>query len=334
MASPAAELPRGRALVLMYHRVAGSPTDPWSLSVSPAHFAEQLDVLTRFASPMSLAALWAHRGQAPPRGPAIAVTFDDGYADNFTTAAPLLSDAGVPATVFVTTGGVGAAREFWWDELDRLLLQPGTLPAGLTLSIGGREHRWSLGDAARYSEDEWARHLGWRAWQPPPGPRQRLYQEIWQLLHPLAPEEQYGTTDLLRVWAGAPARVRPDYRTMTPDELSALHRVPGLEIGAHTVTHPVLPRLGPAAQRWELTRSRERLEAWLGAPVTHFSYPHGQSAPETRSALRDAGFTLACTTDPQPVTTGTDALQIPRVMAEDWTGPEFRERLAGWLSAP
>ncbi len=83
----------------------------------------------------------------------IAVTFDDGYANNLHAAKPLLERFTVPATVFVAVGALEDPREFWWDELDGLLLQPGTLPDALQLHVNGRCLAWKLGDAAHYTRD-------------------------------------------------------------------------------------------------------------------------------------------------------------------------------------
>src|SRR5262249_43149366 len=107
--------------ILLYHRVTRLDRDPQLLAVSPEHFAEHLDVLRRKANVVPL-----NKFRGEPRLPsrAIAITFDDGYADNFVEAKPILERKEVPATVFVVSGFLGSAREFWWDELDRILLQP------------------------------------------------------------------------------------------------------------------------------------------------------------------------------------------------------------------
>lgn len=100
-------------VVLLYHRVAESNSDPWALCVSPRHFAEHLEVLHRLGSVVRLRQL-VHSltcGDLPER--AIVISFDDGYADNLHAAKPLFDRYGMPVTVFLTPGHL--ASEFWWD---------------------------------------------------------------------------------------------------------------------------------------------------------------------------------------------------------------------------
>src|SRR3954469_24009177 len=117
------------AVILMYHRVADLDADPWGLSVSPTHFEEHLRVLRSLGTVMSLTQLvdGLQQGRIPRR--AVVVTFDDGYADNVEVALPLLEQHRVSSTVFLASGAIDRQREFWWDELERILLQPGRLPA-------------------------------------------------------------------------------------------------------------------------------------------------------------------------------------------------------------
>ena len=108
-------------VVLLYHRVFEPERDPQLLAVRPRHFEEHMALVRERFRPMALGELveGARRRRVPER--AVAVTFDDGYADNLHQAKPVLERSDVPATVFVATGYTGTGREFWWDELDRLL---------------------------------------------------------------------------------------------------------------------------------------------------------------------------------------------------------------------
>ena len=108
-----------RGLVLMYHRVAGPRRDPQQLDVRAANFDAQLAVIERTALPLPLDEFELRRreGRLPAR--AVAVTFDDGYADNLHTAAPLLARHGIPATIYVTAGMIGSTAGFPWDGPDR-----------------------------------------------------------------------------------------------------------------------------------------------------------------------------------------------------------------------
>ncbi len=110
----------GDAVVLMYHRIAAPASDLWRLSVTPAHFAEHLEAIKERFRPVALQDLVAAiRRQTVPRG-SVAITFDDG---NLYEAKPLLERYEIPATVFVATSYIDSARDFWWDELEQLLLR-------------------------------------------------------------------------------------------------------------------------------------------------------------------------------------------------------------------
>jgi len=125
-------------LILLYHRVADLNTDPWQLCVSPRNFEQQMQLLSESFSPVSLHDLLAFLETKNQSRSPVVVTFDDGYADNLHQAVPMLEQFEIPATFFLTTGWLRRPREFWWDELDRLLLQPGSLPETVCLTADGK----------------------------------------------------------------------------------------------------------------------------------------------------------------------------------------------------
>ena len=146
------------ALILNYHRVAEPGLDPWELRVSPRHFDEHLDVVRRLGRPTQLSQLTEMLRDGKPMKGAVAITFDDGYFDNYENARPLLEKHGIPATIFVVSGSIGSERGFWWDELAALLLRPGCLPSVLELSIHGKDHRIELHEATHYGEGDEIAH--------------------------------------------------------------------------------------------------------------------------------------------------------------------------------
>lgn len=320
------------ALILMYHRIVELPSDPQLLCVTPRHFAEQLEVIRNHAHPLKLAQL-AERlraGKLPNR--AVIVTFDDGYADNLYNAKPLLERYEVPATVFVTAGHVGREREFWWDELDRLLLQPGVLPTQLRLQAGGRTWEWELGNAALYTEADYRCYHSWHIEREiDPSPRQSLYRSLYQLLFALPEGERRQVLDQFVAWAGAEATGRPTHRTLTSDEVIQLDEGELIEVGAHTMTHPVLGALSTAAQRDEIRRSKIELQELLGHPLISFAYPHGSMSWETVAIVREAGFMCAGTSHPDVVWPDADCFQLARVVVRDWDGERFARWLRGWI---
>jgi len=316
----------------MYHRVAELHSDPQLLAVRPTHFAEQLEFLRdRFEIlPLAHLADAVRRRRLPRR--AVVITIDDGYFDNLATAYPLLHAMDAPATLFITSGQLGGAREFWWDELERLVLKPGRLPRRLRLAIAGDIAEWDLGQAADYTEDDHVRDRSWNVEEASnPGPRQELYRGLYARLHPLPDDAKWAVLDELRVLAGASDVGRSSHRPLSVGELVRLSEDPAMEIGAHSATHPALAGLPRAAQLEEVERSKRRLEEILGRPVASFAYPHGSYDHATTTVVAQAGFESACTSDPLTVGPGTDALRLPRIVPRDWGAEMFGHWLRYWV---
>jgi peptidoglycan/xylan/chitin deacetylase (PgdA/CDA1 family) len=299
--------------------------------VTPEHFAEHLEALRKHFFPIPLQQLVQalQNGKIPRRS--VVVTFDDGYADNLHNAKLLLERYDIPATVFVTTGYFGYPREFWWDELERVVLQPGMLPETLYLSINGSAHEWKLGAAVHYDEDACWRHRDWRAWEDAPTPRHSLYYSLWQLLRPLPEDERLKTLDELLTWANADPEGRPTHRTLSLEEVSILGQGELVDVGAHTVTHPMLSTLPAALQRDEIQQSKASLERILGHSVTSFAYPYGDFTVETVVKVRETGFACACSTLANVVERDTERFQLPRIPVQDWDGEEFAKHVSMWL---
>lgn len=311
-----------RGVVLLYHRIAGPRVDPLLLDVSQRNFERQLDLLTRQGVVLPTDEFEARRARGVLPKRAVAITFDDGYADNLHVAAPILADRAVPATVFIATGMIGADREFWWDDVERICSAErldGPCPvAGLS---------WTRDDGATLGD-------GWNILvAPATRARQRLFIELLTLLQPMRESERVPTLASLRRWAGVPAAARPSHRTMTTDELRTLADIAGITIGAHTVTHPVLSRLGATEQREELAASRQTLADLLGRAVTCAAYPFGTRAEvseTTEEVARAAGFAYTFANEPGCAWRWSSTHRLPRFLVRDWDEAEFGARLERW----
>jgi peptidoglycan/xylan/chitin deacetylase (PgdA/CDA1 family) len=320
------------SLILMYHRVTSVKTDPWQLSVSPQHFSEHLEVLQKMGCSLRLdhLAIALRKGKIPRRS--VVITFDDGYRDNLTAAKPILERFHIPATFFLSSGYIQGHREFWWDELERLILQPHKLPDKLQLSIRGKVHEWDLDSDVTLNEDHMRKYISWKAWEEAPNIRHEIYYLLWQLLKPLEDNERQHVLDHLKEWTGAQPLIRSTHSLLRPEEISLLAQGDMIEVGAHSATHVSLPSHSLSYQQNEINGSKKYLEDLLGNPITSFSYPHGDYTIETMTLVRDAGFSCACSTISGGVLLNTDHFQLPRLQVSDWDGEEFEKHLITWFS--
>lgn len=299
---------RRGALILGYHRIADTAYDPYRICVSPENFAQQLAVIRETAAPLPMVDLLQGlaRDQLPPG--ALALTFDDGYRDNLTHAAPLLQQYRVPATVFLVTGHPGG--EFWWDELARMIDSP----------AGAQFHRELTGKD--FPECPSARNAA----------RSYLRRSLYEHLLPMSRRKREAALNPFREGMDKTAGTVVEIpRALTSAEIRELARRPGIGIGAHSVTHPQLTTLDPAGQRREISGSRQQLEALLGENIIGFSYPNGAFSPQTEQIVQEAGFAYACCSVENVCYPRRSRYALPRFWVPDIPGPAFARWLRRWL---
>ena len=276
-----------RLSILIFHRVLES-SDP-VLASEPS--AEQFDALMQHVKstfrvlPLGDAVHALFRGTLPSR--ALAISFDDGYADNLTHAAPILRRHGLPATVFVATGYLDGGCMFN-DRVIEALRATRCTDLDLTPLGLGRYPLDSV-DARRRAIDG-------------------VLDAIKYL--PFADRERCAADVAERADVPIPVNLM-----LTRDGVRSLGAM-GLDIGAHTVRHPILTELSRDEAWREIVDSKRELEAIVGRDVMLFAYPNGKPdrdyAREHVAMVRDAGFMAAVSTAWGVASRASDAFQLPR----------------------
>jgi peptidoglycan/xylan/chitin deacetylase (PgdA/CDA1 family) len=297
------------SIILMYHRVAAVERDPFDLAVHPDRFAQHVEYLARSNRTVPLEELARGRDNGH-----IALTFDDGYADNALVAAPQLANAGLPATWFITVGRLGA-RRFWWDRLSEAFLGTHSLPGALDIHLAGQELWLDLRTRAARTAS--------------------LHFVRWRLMA-LAPDQLEAEVDRIVEMLSAPPSTQDDV-TMSVDQLRELSALPHQEVGAHTLTHPRLNDQEEETQRREVLGSVQHLSEILQRSVTAFAYPFGNVREDVGSVaprlVAESGCRLACTTEPGSVRSRGNQYLLPRLFVGNWGEEEFATQLRAALSA-
>lgn len=327
---------RRGGVILVYHRAAEGIPDPHGLCVSPQHLSEHLEVLSDQFTPTSMDEMGRslRGGTVPPSS--VVITFDDGYADNLTSAKPRLESHGVPALFFVATDYVVGQREFWWDELERCLLGSPSLPSMLELTIGRKRYKWELGEEEPPERDD-SSYWNWKIWSKgTPTSRHEAYRDLHALMRSMLSSERERVLEKIRTLAAFDSEPpRSAFRPLTVKEVSQLEDGDLFEVGSHTRTHPVLASLPLEAQVEEIQGSKGKLEEILGHTVEMFAYPFGGKSDYSSDTVRvakKAGFAAACAGFPGRVTRSTDPFQLPRYLVFNWDGKAFERHLEKFFS--
>lgn len=320
-----------KALILMYHRVDEPDCDPWQLAVSPANFEQQLQQLTQDWRPVSLSELIQGITAGSIADRSIAVTFDDGYIDNFVEAKPLLEKYQVPATFFIVTKNCGQPLPFWWDELQAILLHTPDLPEHLSLAVSDDVLTFDLSAEAVLTPFLQSQHERWTAAEGALTVRTRVYDALWRRLRPLPDREQQAIMAELRQWAGLPLGSSKVPTCMTTRHVQQLAANRLFSIGAHTMTHPALADHSEEVQAKEARGSRLYLEALLGHPVSHFAYPYG-SHNAASLGIAEQEFASAVTTNEGVITRSSDPRRLHRYQVKNWDSATFNTKLRQWFN--
>jgi peptidoglycan/xylan/chitin deacetylase (PgdA/CDA1 family) len=215
-------------------------------------FVAVLRSLKARGTPVSMDDVIADRaGQAPLPKNAFAVTFDDGFENNLTVAAPILADEKVPATFYVTTDFIDRNRMSWIDRIEYAVeaVRQGSLrcPWG-TASFDDPSSKRRVLDEIRLhvkstpaiAPDAFASDVQ----------RQLGFPEVWSNTHPLD-------------------------QKLTWNQVAELAAIPGCTVGGHSHTHPILAYLADTDLRHEITTSLRLLHDKAGLTCRHYSYPEG-----------------------------------------------------------
>lgn len=290
-------------LVLVYHRVVADRDAVQGQfgiekGVAADVFEAQLRFMLRHFEPIRASQALEETSSALR----FAVTLDDGYADNYTVAAPILQRLGIPATFFVVSDFVGTDRLFWWEQLAEIMrasrvpgldvqavlpemTAAGTLPQRLPLHTDAlREHAYeALSRAIRT------------------GP------------HVDVPRHMQRLSEALDV---KPREDGRDYALMDWGQLQSLVRQ-GHEIGGHTASHSNVVGLGADHIEREVLASCMQIATRLDAPVQSFAYPYGvfdRQMNVAARALASAGCRVAFSGDKGAVYPGARAYELPRAV--------------------
>ncbi|NHA15375.1 polysaccharide deacetylase family protein [Thioalkalivibrio sp. XN279] len=284
------------AIVLMYHSVADREEAAWidpSNHVAADVFEQQMKWLAEHRKVISLARLVEIlRDGGDVEEGTIVITFDDGYRDNLTVAAPILQRFGLPATLFLPTGYIDRGETQWVDQ-----------------AYTAFQHRsvvllhWGERVTREYSLED-------------PASREQAYQAVCEDLLVAGPDERRRKLrDLLNQLR--PSAVPPRL-TLTWDEVNELTGTAPFSLGGHTVEHTDLTTVSLDAARDELAVCKGRIEEMTGSAPRYFSFCYGRNSGALRALLPELGIEAAFGSGAGGpfVTAAHDPLYLPRIAAQ------------------
>jgi len=286
--------------ILIYHRVLDAPDSFLPGEVDITLFDQQLRWIKRIFNVVSLEEGVKKLGDGELPARALCITFDDGYKDNYTNALPILKKHNFPATFYVSTGFLDNGI-MWNDSIIEAFRKTNELRLDL------REFNLDKYDLGK--------------------DKQKLLYDVIDRVKFLSFSDRLCAISEIKRQLNVRS---PNNLMMTVDELQKLS-CSGMEIGGHTVHHPILSKLDHEQARNEIVLGKEQLESITDKEVLSFAYPNGKPGRDYTKAnvdiVRQAGFKVAVSTALGVATPSSDIYQLPRFTPWDKSIGKFMLRL-------
>jgi len=291
-----------KLFILIYHRVFDEPDFMQPGEVDKKNFTWQMGLIEKYFNVLSLpdAIERMEKGMLPPR--AVCITFDDGYADNYLNALPILKKKQLTATFFIASGYLNGGI-MWNDSIIETLRNY----TGKQLDLSDI----NLGHYSTRTNKE----------------KSQAASKIIQKIKHLTPQKRQSITDYL---CDTYINNLPDDLMLTNEQLLMLHQS-NMEIGGHTVTHPIMSKTPFVQLQQEITNNKQTLESLLNTPIHFFAYPNGKPGqdyfPEQVQLIKDNGFKAAVSTQWGVANHKSDIFQLPRFTPWDLSPVKFMIRM-------
>jgi peptidoglycan/xylan/chitin deacetylase (PgdA/CDA1 family) len=290
-----------KLLIMIYHRVLDEPDFMRPDEVDKEAFTWQIELLAKHFNvlPLSEALERMQTDTLPPR--AVSITFDDGYADNYINALPILKKFNLTATFFIASGFLDGGR-MWNDTVIEAVRN--FSGSELDLSEIGMG-LFDVNDVAKKNKS--------------------ANQIILQIKHlPFIERDKYTT------YIASQSQNLPDELMISSEQLKKLHQS-GMEIGGHTVNHPILTTLDLEIAKSEINENKVFLEKLLGQQLSLFAYPNGKPTNDFDSIhcelVKQIGYKAAVSTKWGVVGKKSDIWQLPRFLPWDKSSLIFMARI-------
>ena len=302
------------ALIFIYHRITNINFDPQQLAVKPENFYDQINHLSKYYNLIEIEEFFdlIKKGKGFPQKTVI-LTFDDGYADNFLEAIPILESLNKQSLFYILTGMLNTDAEIWWDQLEKIFFVNNNLPQRLEIEIKGIIYNYTMKNK---------------------GEIKLVYNLIHRHLKYSSLEEQKKIMNNLFDWGNANREGRESHRFLSFSELKNMAKSKSAIIGAHTDMHSPLVTRTYAEQYKDIRKSKEILENIIGKKVEHFSFPFGLKKDYNQNSIRvckQLGFKMVCANYYSQVHKWTNRYELPRILIRDWNLETFKKNLSAFF---
>lgn len=319
------------AIVLMYHKIDHDSIDPWGICVTPENFEEQIEFLKKNYNVVSIENLLCQIINRNINEKTICLTFDDGYANNYSFAKPVLEKYQCPATYFIPTKFIGKAELFWWDELAEIFLHTEHLKPNLQLNINDKQCNFKIQEI-ELTKTHWQQHMQWRYYENPPTTRCEVFFKVWELLRYLPNAEIQKQMNIMRAWCEFTASKKEIKLPMSEQQLTDLANNSLINIGLHTHTHPALQGKEKSMQADEIITNKNILCKKYGVKANHLAYPYGSFDDTSIETAKMLNIDCCFTTEEKNITADACLYSLGRYQVWDWGIKEFKQQLEKWMT--